>query len=253
MIVLDGMPGTGKSTLLGAAISAGVVFPETQPPPNADECGALAWLLAEDRARTRAAAALPRVASDRCHLGVLAYRYARAAAGYCSWAEFHHARQLVGALRLDQHHADDLVLILHLDPAVSLQRRAAARNGSCWFDRGFLHHYARFWNELDRWITPGPAWRHLDAAQPETAQQIAAVLAPANAPDLLPGQLACGSPLRCGQPRSPVTRTSTGAVVQLWSGALHHHTPGGPVRCLRTAADLDTLDHTHTETEGAWQ
>jgi thymidylate kinase len=176
MLVLDGLPGCGKTTRLGALrrqCPNAVVFPEAQPPDEADEHTVLRALMGEDYARTQAARHLAEhephrpVASDRSHLGVLAYRYAHARLTG-AWADFEHALTYTSVL--DQRHHDDTVLILHLDPAESLRRRggpAASSNRFWpWFDPAFLRAYGEFWHHLDQWVTPGPRWSHHHADDP---------------------------------------------------------------------------------------
>lgn len=175
MLVLDGMPGAGKTTRLATLRTENpeaVLFPEAQP-PDGDEHTVLRALLAEDYARTQAAAQIADdhperpVVSDRCHLGVLAYRYAHAHRTG-RWADFE--RALAASAVLDQRHHGDTVLILHLDPVDSLARRgdphACDQQFRLWFDLDFLVAYGEFWRHLDRWVTPGPGWRHHHADDP---------------------------------------------------------------------------------------
>lgn len=271
MLILDGMPGSGKSTRLGHALTHHpeqvLVFPEARPPDHAPEHATMRHLLDEDHARTTAATRLAEhtphqvAASDRCHLAVLAYRYALARRTG-SWAGFEHALTRSRALQLDAAHHHDTVLILHLTADASRQRRgrtAARPQHRCWFDPEFLAAYAEFFSHLHRWVTPGPQWTHRHADDPAIDTTIAAQLpTPATPPqssnrnlathesatrDVATRDLPCGGD--CGSPRSPTLTTDHGAT-QLWSGALHRQHPNKPVRCLRSATDI-TADHGATQ------
>ena len=127
MIVLEGTPGAGKTTLAGWLLAAApdrvVVFPEAQP-PSETSCDAMTVraLLDEDRSRVtvagRVAATAPGalIVSDRCHLGVLAYRYARAVTGRGPREDFEHARALCDRYQLHTAHAGDHLVVQLLDP-----------------------------------------------------------------------------------------------------------------------------------------
>lgn len=203
MLVLDGMPGCGKTTRLGALrrqCPDAVVFPEAQPPDGADEHAVLRALMGEDYARTQAARQLAEhephctVASDRSHLGVLAYRYAHARLTG-SWADFEHALTYTSVL--DQRHHDDIVLILHLDPAESVRRRgdpaASADRFWPWFDSAFLRAYGEFWYHLDQWVTLGPRWSHHHADDPAVDATLRALLSDAPRSSAFPRQSWAGN------------------------------------------------------------
>lgn len=255
MLVLDGMAGAGKTSRLGALLNHcpdAVVFPEAQPPSGGDEHTVLRALLAEDYARTHAARQIAEqephrpVVSDRCHLGVLAYRYAHARQSG-AWAEFEQA--LDQAAVLDQRHHDDTMLILHLDPADSLARRGGPAAGEerfrPWFEPEFLAAYGQFWRDLDQWVTPGPGWAHHHADDPAIDTALRAFLPAAPAP--APAEPGANLPCRrgCGPPRSAAVTTGASAL-QLRSNSLHHHRAGQPVRCLHTAETItETLTGEH--------
>lgn len=169
MIVLDGMPGTGKTTLLHQLRTALphhlLVFPETQPPENSPSDAETArFLLEEARERIDAARHLARthpgliVASDRCHIGVLAYRYALAVTGRALHADFAHALSLCHDLDLIGPHPDLTTLVLLTDPDTSSSRRAAYAHDERyrpWFDLGFLTAYHHFLDHLPVWLPAG--------------------------------------------------------------------------------------------------
>lgn len=240
MIVFEGTPGVGKTTRLGALLAEypdALIFPEAQPPPGAAHPADLQALLAEDHCRTRHAAEVQArypdavVASDRCHLGVLAYRHALALTGRAPWAVFAQARERAAHLGLDARHYHDKVHIGLLDPERSRHRRARFAADSCyqvWFDLEFLAAYNDFFNHLDRWITPGPRWRTTLLPEPTPS--------PASA-----SALPC--PAGCAHARSPVL-THGRAQRQLYTGALHDRAaPEEPVACLRTAAQVTAAWH----------
>lgn len=220
MLILDGMPGAGKTTALGGLLrqcADVVLFPEARPPAGEDET-VMRHLLAEDHARTAAAARLHArdpdrvVASDRCHLGVLAYRYALARLTG-QWREFDRALDHSRELALDQRHHGDTVLILDLDPATSQHRRRGHAHDEryhLWYDPEFLAHYRTFVRDLTRWITPGPDWQHLHVAETDLEVTLRALLPHQPTPLVLDSTgLPCGGD--CGRPRSPTVATVHGA------------------------------------------
>jgi thymidylate kinase len=252
VLVLDGSPGAGKTTLLGHLLETLpetlIVFPEAQPPPAlASDAQVMRALLAEDRARIQSAAHLHAldsalvVASDRCHISVLAYRYALATTGRASRRVFDHALATVAEFRLDQGHRGDTVLILRLDPAQSLRRRAAhARDGRyrLWYDREFLTAYNHFLDHLHYWMPLGAGWAVCDAADPASWSPLLPIPDPATrhhaqGPVSPP---ACG----CTEPRSALV-TSHGVPTQLYTSALHRRHADGSLRCLRGAQEI-TVD-----------
>lgn len=241
MIVLEGTPGAGKTTRLGALLAEhpdALIFPEAQPPPGAEHPADLQALLDEDHYRTRRAAEIHDcypdavVASDRCHIGILAYRYALTTTGHAPWAVFEQAREWAEHLGLDARHHHDEVRIGLLDPRWSRRRRARFVGDpryQPWFDLEFLAAYNDFFHHLDRWSTPGPRWTttHLPEHTPSP-------WAPATT-------LPC--PSACAQARSPVI-TNGHAQRQLYTAALHHRaTPDAPVACLRSAQQVTAAWH----------
>lgn len=244
MIIMEGTAGAGKTSLLGALLTEhpdALIYPEAQPPPHSAHPADLEALLAEDLQRTRygaeIAAAFPNtiIASDRCHLGVLAYRYALAATGEAPRAVFEEALEQARRLELDTHHHDDEVHLTILDPEDSRRRRerfACDDRYQRWFDAAFLAAYNDFLSNLDRWVTPGPRW------STHTAETGNAEIRPhreAGPPPVTP-LLACTR--GCTENRSPIL--SIGDIqLQLHTEALHLRTGDhAPARCLRTATEI---------------
>ncbi|SDP96448.1 hypothetical protein SAMN04487905_12035 [Actinopolyspora xinjiangensis] len=256
MLILDGMPGAGKTTLLGTLLTQwqAVVFPEARPPAEGGDETVLRHLLAEDHARTTEAARLHThtpervIASDRCHLGVLAYRYALARLTG-QWHDFDRALAHSHELALDQRHHNDTVLILHLEPDESRHRRRDRADDPryrLWYDQAFLEAYGEFFRELPRWISPGPSWQHHQVTDTDLTATAATLLPAPTAPLAVSNaDLACGRD--CGQPRS-TSVTSPHGRTQLFSRALHHQPRGGPVRCLTSATEI--TDHAEGNLDG---
>lgn len=271
MIVVEGMPGAGKTSALGALLAADparvVVFPEAQASGDPhqsrtpevrdiDTSGApenkgaavdrpLGGLLDEDADRLALADRLTArgllCVSDRCYAGTLAYRYARAATGRAGPDEFAAALAEVDRRGLRALHAGTTLLVLRLSPMASLARRRDApatvrQEWREWFDPAFLDAYARFWDRPQWWAPHGATVRHVDAGATRTVRVLFAAAAGI---DLVPHSayqtLDC--PGSCGAPRSPVVRLR-GADVQLAARSLHWRRAGGPVACLRRAVDV---------------
>lgn len=169
MIAIDGMPGAGKTTVLhrlqDALPNQVVVFPEAQPPddprPDAETAR---YLLAEARDRLDAARRLQQarpgllVVSDRCHIGVLAYRYALMATGQAPRQDFDRALELSDRLGLTAPEAHDRILVLLVDPDESVARRATYAHDDryrLWFNPGFLTAYHHFLTRLNTWLPDG--------------------------------------------------------------------------------------------------
>lgn len=174
MIAIDGMPGAGKTTTLhrlqDALPSQVVVFPEAQPPDDPrPDAEAARSLLAEARNRLDAARRLQQarpgllVVSDRCHIGVLAYRYALMATGKGPRQDFDRALELSHCLGLTAPDAHDGILVLLVDPDESVARRAAYAHDDryrLWFDPGFLTAYHDFLTHLNTWLPNGTFTTH---------------------------------------------------------------------------------------------
>jgi hypothetical protein len=258
VIVLEGTPGAGKTTLLGRLLEALpdrlAVFPEAQPPREAPSDAEVArHLLAEDRARIDAARTLTSadpgivVASDRCHIGVLAYRYARCATGCAPWRDFDYALSVCASLGLVEGHREDSIIVLLVDPVSSVKRRvgfAHDRRYRIWYGLDFLTAYNRFLEHLSTWMPANAAaviihsvvdgqtgWACLLAALPSTT-----VLRPRRVDH--PGQdrvLTCAS--ACTATRSRVV-LARGAATQLYTGAVHRQRPTGTIACLQSAQQV---------------
>lgn len=239
MLILDGMPGTGITGRMGSLLNRApqvVVFPALPHLPHHHGETVVRLEFEEDYRRTLVAehAAEP-VVADGGYLGTLARAYVRAST-LGEWDTFHSALALTPPL--DERHHDDDVLLLHTAPETAFRRRHGARTARPG-ELDVLRAYARFYEHLDDWVTPGPRWRHVDAGDPDVAKALNALVPPAPAADSLPlsqTDLTCGR--SCGHPRSRVvTRGKTR--VQLWSQGLHAWRPHSLVRCLRTAAELE--------------
>ena len=203
MIALDGMPGAGKTTLLrrlhDGAPGQVKFFPEAQPADHGDDLEVARDLLNEAADRIRTASQLITaqpglvVASDRCHIGVLAYRYALARTGHGPRSVFDDALALCHTMGLLTPRTNVYTFVMLIDPERSIARRARhATNArfALWFDRSFLAAYQEFLTRLDAWITPHPelipieadddlGWPQLAALLPHPlAAKLTAVLAP---------------------------------------------------------------------------
>ncbi|MGH3870165.1 MAG: hypothetical protein ACRDSR_01400 [Pseudonocardiaceae bacterium] len=241
MIVLEGTPGAGKTTRLGALLAEhpdALIFPEAQPPPGAEHPADLEALLAEDHHRTRHAAEVHAcspatvVASDRCHLGVLAYRHALVATGRAPRAVFDQARAWAEQLGLDARHHHDEIHISLLDPYQSRRRRVRFSGDpryQTWFDLEFLAAYNDFFSHLDLWSTTGPRWT--------------VTLLPDHNPPHRALAAALRCPLACDDAQSPII-THGQLQRQLYTDALYHRaTPDAPVTCQRSAQQIAAAWH----------
>ena len=203
MIALDGMPGAGKTTLL-RRLSDGApghvkIFPEARPADDSDDLEVARALLNEAADRIRTARQLVTaqpglvVASDRCHIGVLAYRYALTRTGHSPRCAFDDALALCHTMGLLTPRSNVYTFVMLVDPERSIARRARYATDSrfaLWFDRSFLAAYHEFLTRLDAWITPHPelitieadddlGWPQLAALLPRPlAAELTAVLAP---------------------------------------------------------------------------
>ncbi|WP_432976721.1 AAA family ATPase [Dactylosporangium sp. CA-233914] len=203
MIALDGMPGAGKTTLLrrlhDAAPGQVKIFPEAQPTDHSDDLQVARELLNEAADRITTAGQLITaqpglvVASDRCHIGVLAYRYALAQTGRSPQRTFDDALTLCHTMGLLIPRTNVCALVILIDPERSIARRARYATDpryALWFDRSFLAAYHEFLTRLDAWLTPHPelisieadddlGWPQLAALLPQPlAGKLTAVLAP---------------------------------------------------------------------------
>jgi len=261
MIVLEGTPGVGKTTLLGRLLEALpdrlVIFPEAQPPlagPSMGDAAIIRHLLAEDRARIDAAKRLrdadPEVvvASDRCHIGVLAYRSALCATGRAPRGDLDRALALADSLQLGEGHRDDSILILLIDPGESIDRRHGFAHDpryQIWYDLDFLAAYNHALQHLPEW-TPitNPAIEHV-TVEASGWSWLLGVLPPGSAPQSVPQLLDADPATQGGGLRCPSVCTATetrsrvvlarGAVTQLSTKAVHRQRAGGTVTCLQKA------------------
>jgi thymidylate kinase len=235
VIVLEGTPGAGKTTLLGSMIERDpdrvVVFPEAQPERGAtDEHLIAEALLAEDLDRTTWAHRLEyyrpglRVLSDRCYIGVLAYRHAMWQSGRLPRTYFDRALEACLRLGLPDRHRRNKVFILITQPSVSIKRRAmhaGVAEFSKWFDLDFLEAYNAFLES-----TPG--------VFPENTVVVREV---EEMWDLLTTRATGSTCPRCrSEPRSAMVQTQNGAV-QLYASGLHIKQDMDEV-CVGTARQL---------------
>jgi thymidylate kinase len=158
MIVFEGTPGAGKTTMIGSILAQApdrvIVMPEAQPAPQyADDAVITEALLQEDLDRLDAAHHLTdhepmlSLVSDRCYIGVLAYRYAMWKSGRMPRENYDRARTRCLDLGLHEKHRDSTVIIVVTPPMISILRRgqyATSRRYAEWFDTGFLESYNRF-------------------------------------------------------------------------------------------------------------
>ncbi|MEU7322514.1 hypothetical protein ABZ682_18425 [Streptomyces griseoviridis] len=206
--MIDGMPGAGKTTALHRLQDTlphqVVVFPEAQPPDDliSDEATAR-YLLTEAQGRLVDAQRLQQahpgllVFSDRCHIGVLAYRYALQVTGQGSRQDFDRALELADHFGLTAPGAHDHVLVLLVDPAESVARRSAYAHDDryrLWFDPDFLDAYHRFLTHLGTWLPPDSFTTHdattssawtvlLSALPPHLTERLAPTPATADRPE----------------------------------------------------------------------
>lgn len=258
MLILDGMPGAGATRRLGAMLcrtSNVVIFPALPSPPGHVGETIVRSEFAEDFRRSNLAEqlAVP-VLADGCHVGALARAYVRAHL-HLEWDTFR--RALAMAEPLDERHHDDEVLILHSSPETAFRRLYGPDRRPRGDELAVLRAYAKFFDELPQWITPGLGWRHLDAAEPAVEQALA-VRVPCRAQAVpLAGcaDLPCADSL-CARPRSPVLACGPQRI-QLWSRGVHTQRPGDSPRCVRSVDDLmpssGDLNDKHTEHAGRRQ
>lgn len=258
MIVIDGSPGAGKTTLLGRMLEALpdrlVIFPEAQPFRSvSDDAAAARGLLAEDLARTAAADRLATarpdliVASDRCHLGVLAYRHALRRTGRVPHRDLDHAIDLCRSHMLEDAHRGDAILVLLIEPHESTRRRAPfAHDGRyrIWYDLDFLEAYNQAMAELAQTFTSGATVVVLDVTHGPPPPPVLTAVLPPNLADLVAAAPDPGPPLAtvtcrsgCAEPRSHAVISGAGSA-QLFASSVHVQHPGR-VACLRSASDIE--------------
>ncbi|MFC1418750.1 hypothetical protein [Streptacidiphilus cavernicola] len=195
MIALDGMPGAGKTTLMlrlaDAIPDQAVVFPEAQPTNGQlSAADSTRYMLDQARDRIREAQRLQQqrpdlaVLSDRCHIGVLAYRFALMESGQGPASAFDQALDIVDEYALNAPTAHSRVLVLTVSPEESVRRRhahAADERHRLWFDPGFLAAYHYFLTHLATWVpestftlhdtTHSTGWAPLLEALPQQVRQ----------------------------------------------------------------------------------
>ncbi|MFE4823759.1 hypothetical protein ACFRFU_46830 [Streptomyces sp. NPDC056704] len=199
VLVLDGPPGAGKTSLLARMVCALADDTLWFTEPNARlSCGLAApvhpspaghtlWFLRHELDKSRAMRRLAcdpdtrLLISDRNHLGVLAYCYATRAEDSLPYrtARDFYARRIAPELP-----ETVLTAILLVSPDQSLTRRgnvAELPRWKQWFDEGLLERLHRFYTDIAPSLCPTPPTViNTDGATPETVlAQVAGVLADA--------------------------------------------------------------------------
>jgi thymidylate kinase len=196
VLVLDGPPGAGKTSLLARMVCAlgddTVWFSEPNArlaaglsaPVHPSPAGHSLWFLRHELDKARAMRRLAAdndtrlIISDRNHLGALAYCYATRAEDSLPYrtARDFYARRIAPELP-----ETVLTAILLVSPAQSLTRRgrvAELPRWKQWFDEGLLERLHTFYTDIAPTLCPiPPAIIDTDGATPEAVlAQVAGVL-----------------------------------------------------------------------------
>jgi hypothetical protein len=219
MIILEGTPGAGKTTFLGARITTWpdtcMVFPEAQPRSNlVGDLEIAPDLLLEDSTRLLLAHQLAmtkpgiHVYSDRCYIGVLAYRKALVQLGFLSLSALRRVEGLVEDLNLPRGHALDHLYVCVVAPQISLRRRIASHSYrySIWFEPDFLTAYNESLGGLVEASGIPVTW--IDASRMG--------MGPRRLRKLSHHVDSC-----CGDARSPCAERADGSTMQLFANTLH--------------------------------
>lgn len=222
VLVLDGPPGAGKTSLLARMVPAlgDDVLWFTEPnarlatglhaPVHPSPAGHSLWFLRHELDKARAMTALSTdpatrlLISDRNHLGALAYCYATRAADSLPYRSAHdfYARRIAPVLP-----EQVLTAILLVSPDQSLSRRghrAERPRWVQWFDAGLLERLHTFYTDVAPTLCPSPpliidtddatpdtvlarvADQLGEAGQHEIAQRLGGATPPATRPGLAP-------------------------------------------------------------------
>ncbi|MGW9026820.1 hypothetical protein ACWGQ5_22070 [Streptomyces sp. NPDC055722] len=280
VLVLDGPPGAGKTSLLARMVCGlgddAMWFTEPNArltegldaPVHPSPAGHTLWYLRHERAKARAMRHLVTdpatrlFVSDRNHLGALAYCYATRSEDslpYRTAREFY-ARRIAPELP-----ETVLTAILLVSPHHSLARRgkvAELPRWKQWFDEGLLERLHTFYADIAPTLCPTPpaiidtdeATREVvlaqvagvlaDAGFDQTAQRLMAAVAPNPRPPL-DGQFAdayteLGGLEAFGHPFTPAIAHRGGTVQLCQLGTLHRN-PAGHTRMWNPLADTPVV------------